>query len=58
MAKIHAKCILESEIEKVFEFIENKRMLNNYTLIETECHTNILVIYCSDKDWGELCNIL
>lgn len=58
MARMNTKHVLDSELDKVFDFIETKKLSNNYTLIETESHTNILVLYCSNKIWLELCDIL
>jgi len=58
MARMHTKHLLESELDKAFNFIESEKLLNNYTIIETENHTNILVLYCSNKIWLELCSIL
>lgn len=58
MARMNVKHVLDSELDKVFKFIETKKLFNNYTLIETESHANILVLYCSNKIWLELCDIL
>lgn len=56
MARMRNTCILEKDLDIILNRISKLKLINNYSILETENHTNILFLYSTQNQWDYITN--
>lgn len=56
MTKMRNAHILEKDLDVILNKISELKLINNYSILETENHTNILFLYSTQKQWDYITN--